>query len=52
MLFWRSGSLDLGCFSTMTITLSGSLSWKLRTLPTRYSKEYLSLYGFCIIIGV
>lgn len=48
MLFWSSGSLDLGCLSTMTMILSGSLSWKLRTLATRYSKEYLSLYGLLI----
>jgi len=48
LLFCRSGSFDRGCRSTITMILSGSLSWKLFTFWHRYSSEYLYLYGFII----
>ena len=50
LLFCRSGSLDFACLSTMTIILSGSLSWKLFTFWHRSSKEYLYLYGLIILL--
>lgn len=43
LLFWRSGRWDFWCLSTITMILSGSLSWKLLTRATLSSNEYLSL---------
>jgi hypothetical protein len=48
LLFWRSGSFDRWCRSTITMILSGSLYWKLFTFALLSSKEYLYLYGLFI----
>jgi len=42
-LLERGGSLDLGCFSTMTMILSGSLSWNPFILAILYCREYFYL---------